>query len=125
MVLESIAAYGNLHFAGVGAGLSELATHILLFCGIFALYLYDVALWHRCLLYDGPGDVCWGLEKDFWAWRSSVRAQTLCALLNWSHWACLLDIRKFLVEKVCLVAVWSCCGGSHVVLAFLALWAWI
>ena len=67
---------------------------------LFTLCLNDVALWHSCLLSDGPGDVfitCWGLEKDFMAWGSSGRAQTLCALLNWSHWACLLDIRKFLM----------------------------
>ena len=27
-VLQSIVAYGNLHFAGVGEGLSGLATHV-------------------------------------------------------------------------------------------------
>ena len=38
---------------------------------LFTSCLYDVALQHRCLLYDGPRDVlitCWGLEKDFLAW---------------------------------------------------------
>ena len=36
------------------------------------------------------------LNKTSWPGGSSGRVQTPCALLNWSHWACLLDIRKFL-----------------------------
>ena len=37
------------------------------------------------------------LKRTSWPGGSSDRAQTLCALLNWSHWACLLDIKKFLI----------------------------
>ena len=101
---------------------------------LFALCFDEVALQHRCLLNYGPRDVFitgWGPEEDFLAWGSSDRAQTLCALLNWSHWACLLEIKKFLIfsistaEKVCLVAVWSCCVGSHTVLACLTQGVWI
>ena len=36
------------------------------------------------------------LKRTSWPGGSSGRAQTPCALLNWSHWACLLDIREFL-----------------------------
>ena len=28
---------------------------------------------------------------------SSDRAPALCTLLNWSHWACFLEIKKFLI----------------------------
>ena len=69
----------------------------------FALCFNEVALQHRCLLYDGPRDVfitCWGPEEDLLAWGSSGRAQTPCALLNWSHWACFLDIKKFLISSM-------------------------
>ena len=64
-----------------------------------ALCLNDIALQHRCLLNDSPRDVLiisWRLEWDFLALGGSGRFQTLCALLNWTHWACLLDIRKIL-----------------------------
>ena len=37
------------------------------------------------------------LKRTSWPEGSSGRAQTPCALLNWSHWACLLEIKKFLI----------------------------
>ena len=43
-----------------------------------------------------PGD----LKRTSWPGGSSGRAQTLCVLLNWSHWACLFDIRKFLMYSI-------------------------
>ena len=39
------------------------------------------------------------LKRTSWPGGSSGRAQTLCALLNWSHWACLLD---YIVINSCL-----------------------
>ena len=64
-----------------------------------ALSLDDVVLWYRCLLDYGPRDVliiCWGPKEDPWSGGSSDGAQTRCVLLNWSHWACFLEIKKFL-----------------------------
>ena len=37
------------------------------------------------------------LKRNSWPGGSSGRAQALCALLNWSHWACFLEIKKFLI----------------------------
>ena len=43
-----------------------------------------------------PGD----LKRTSWSGGSSGRAQTPCALLNWSHWACLFDMKKFLICSI-------------------------
>ena len=58
-----------------------------------ALGFNDIMLQCRCLLDYGPRDV---LIRTSWPGGSSDRAQTPCDLLNWSHWACLLEIKMFL-----------------------------
>ena len=40
------------------------------------------------------------LKRTSWPGGNSGRAQVPCDLLNWSHWACLLEIKKFLIFSI-------------------------
>ena len=40
------------------------------------------------------------LKRTSWPGGSTGRAQAPCDLLNWSHWACFLERRKFLIFSI-------------------------